>query len=602
MAKEEICSIIKLPEKLGDFEKGTVAQVGPICLKALEEHYKDLEYMDHTKYIYDAKPLDLEYFLQNSGEFKEAFKSKPLKDKPISEMQWEILDLRSTKQTKKISEYLVKHFLAKNKVYTIRDDKKAEVWIYQEGVYISEGRTYIMEFVREVLEGDYKADVNKEVTEKIMVDTFINPDKFFAYDTDVHLIPVQNGLLNLNTRELLDFDDTKVFFNKLPMIYDVNAKCPNIIKFLNDVCRDKSDVATLQEFTSTCLERRNKYDRMVMIIGGGRNGKTKFAELKKRFLGTVNCAGMQPSSFENPDSFNTHTLHGKLVNMYMDISKTAFKNTSLLKSLSGGDEITVPRKYKTSLTFSNTAKFIFGANELPHSYDLSNGFWERWFLIDFPYTFAYQNKIDTLSENEKHLYKPRVDDIIEKVCSPAELSGMLNWVLDGRDRLMEKGVFSYMYTPDQVKSMWIRKSDSFAAFFMDYMEIDYDEKVTKSEVRRAYVDYCKEHKLKVHTDKHISKVMTEEGAITTRVRFGELDENLWEGACFRKPFRKASEDLKGFYKFKKPTSKEEIKAYIEKNEDATKQDLFMKFGKKTINSLLLKGYIMESRANKVILC
>lgn len=587
--------VFELKEDLGEFVSGSVISVGSLAKPEILKHYKNIEVLDEVSFIAKnkkAQPLDLKYFIEKSSEFKFKFYNDERANKTPKEMATEILQMIVDKEDKRISEYIVEHFLARNKVYTVRDDNTAEIWIYQEGIYISEGKTYIQQFVRLLLGTYFKMPICKEVVDKVMIDSYINPDLFFSFDNHLNLIPVLNGLLDMNTLKLQEFDPNKIFFNKLPIVFDKSADCPQIKEFFEDICRDKSDIETLQQFLGTCLERESKYERMLMCIGGGRNGKSKFADLVKKFLGSYNCAGMQPSSLENPDNFNTYMLHGKLANMYMDIARTSLKNTSLLKSLSGGDPITVPRKYKSPLTFKNTANFIFGANELPYSYDITSGFWERWLLIDFPYTFMYEDRIEKLDQADKWKHKVRIDNITDKICTPAELSGLLNWVISGLHQLRADGKFSYKYTPEQVKSMWIRKSDSFSAYFMDFMEVDYDKKVLKSDLRKYYSEYCKNHNLKIMSDMHINKIMGENGISGVREQLDGKSDMYWVGATFKSRYKQEA-NLNGIVTFKKPTQIEEVKNYIQTNKNATKQDVIMCFGERMIKNMFEKGDLIE---------
>ena len=46
--------------------------------------------------------------------------------------------------------------------------------------------------------------------------------------------------------------------------------------------------------------------------------------------------------------------------------------------------------------FENYAKVIFACNELPKVYDLSDGFWSRWMLFEFPYKFVKESEYNQL--------------------------------------------------------------------------------------------------------------------------------------------------------------------------------------------------------------
>ena len=50
--------------------------------------------------------------------------------------------------------------------------------------------------------------MSHEVISKIEADTFIDPDEFFKNNYK-DLVPVENGILNVLTRELNDFNPTK---------------------------------------------------------------------------------------------------------------------------------------------------------------------------------------------------------------------------------------------------------------------------------------------------------------------------------------------------------------------------------------------------------
>ena len=117
--------------------------------------------------------------------------------------------------TELLCEYLEKH----EHIYTTRDDIKAEVWIYREGIYVPNGKTYIKEFCREILGEAYTPHLANEVINKIETDNYIDAKEFFNSES-VEEIPVQNGVLNIITSELKVFTPKKIFFNKLPIKYD----------------------------------------------------------------------------------------------------------------------------------------------------------------------------------------------------------------------------------------------------------------------------------------------------------------------------------------------------------------------------------------------
>jgi len=128
----------------------------------------------------------------------------------------------------------------------------------------------------------------------------------------------------------------------------------------------------------------------------------------------------------------------------------------------------VQKKYLRDLSFEVNAKLIFAANELPRVYDTTDGFWTKWVLLQFPYKFVTQKEYDSTEDKSK--LKIIDTDIIEKISTPEELSGLLNLALDSLDRILQQKDFSYSKGTKEVREMWIRQSDSFSAFCMDCLE------------------------------------------------------------------------------------------------------------------------------------
>ena len=217
-----------------------------------------------------------------------------------------------------------------------------------------------------------------------------------------------------------------------------------------------------------------------------------------------------------------------MANLSADLSKTDLKETGMIKSLIGRDLITAKRKYLRDLNFVNHAKMIFSANELPKIYDTTDGFWTKWVLIEFPYKFVTQKVYDKdVKEEEKHVHKIMNPDIMKKLTTEEELSGLLNLALDGLDRLIKNKDFSYSKNTKEVKDLWIRKSDSFTAFCYDHLEEEATSEITKNELRRLYHIYRKKHKVPGCSDKAIK--------ITLENMFGVYDyqnkewDRVWKG-------------------------------------------------------------------------
>lgn len=422
------------------------------------------------------------------------------------------------------TEVLVKYIKNKIKLYSTKDDNKSEMWVYKNGIYIPQGKSEIKEILRDVLEEQFSVFVYNMVLNKIQADTFIDQDIFFSISYP-NEIPVENGILNIITKELSNFTPDKVFFTRIPIIYNPKATCPKITQFLKDVLAKEDDEKIFYELGGFGLLKEYKYEKAFMFVGNGRNGKDKSLELLKRLVGVENCCSIPLNSLTS-ESFIISELFGKLFNLAGDLDNKDLKDTSMFKACTGRSLLGGQRKFLNNINFVNYAKFVFACNDLPMVYDTSKGFWDRWVLMNFPYTFVTKEEFD--KAKDKTLLKIKDEDIIDKITTPEEMSGFLNLCLIGLDRLIKNKRFSTTQGSDEVKSMWIRKSNSFVAFCDEYIEGNYNGKISKKELRKKYSEYCKTHKVNGKSDVVIKIVLQElYGVVDEKIQIAELGHQEW---------------------------------------------------------------------------
>jgi P4 family phage/plasmid primase-like protien len=430
------------------------------------------------------------------------------------------------KKFNEASELLVEYVKKNSYIYSTKDDVRSEMWVYKDGIYVPQGKSELKIILRDVLDNWYSTFFYNMVLNKIETDTFIEQEAFFG-QTHIDEIPVLNGILNLKTRELKPFNPEKIFFNKLQVEYDPRAECPQINKFLSEILAKEDDIDIFYELGGFCLWKEYKFEKAFMFVGNGRNGKDKSLELIKRLIGIENCCSVPLASIL-PDSFIISEFHNKMANLAGEINNQDLKDTSMFKALTGRSLQSAPRKFLKPVTFVNHAKFIFACNELPMVYDNSKGFWDRWVLLEFPYTFV--PKFELEQATDKTGLKLRDEGIIEKITTPQEMSGLLNQFLSGLDRIMDNKGFSVTTGSDEVKKVWIRKSNSVMAFCLANVEESYETFISKKDFRRRYSEYCREHKVLPRSDFVIKRTLEElygssEG---NREVIGKWDK-VWEG-------------------------------------------------------------------------
>lgn len=463
------------------------------------------------------------YFEDESGEVEQ-----------VKNAKGRFLELWFDKKYALATEVLVETMLHHHKIYTVRSDDRPEMYIYKEGIYIPEGRTEIEESLRNVLGEQYSQQIVNQVLTKIRADTYIDAELFFK-DSDVFKIPVMNGILDLKEIKLDSFSSDQIYFSKLPVHYIPEMMGEKIEDFLKDILANEDDLTVFYELAGFGLIKDYTYEKAFMFVGNGRNGKTKAIELLKRLVGIQNCSNVSLSSIKHDSPF-VSSMFGKLFNLAGDVSSNDLKETGMFKQLTGRDPISANRKYKNVLSFTNYAKFVFACNELPRVYDHSDGFWERWVLLEFPYYFAEKNIFDATPEDKRTNWKIKNPNIIEEITLATEMSGFLNKAIAGLHRLLINKKFSYSKGTAEVKDKWVRKADSFQAFCMDMIEEDFQSSISKKMIRSEYNKYCKLHNVRGTGDKSIKATLQdmygamEESKILTGVG---SQEYCWTGIKFK---------------------------------------------------------------------
>jgi len=422
----------------------------------------------------------------------------------------------ASQNKEKMSELICSEFLKNNKVYTIRHDKINEMWIYKNGIYVNNGKTYIIEYTRAILKEFYTTHRCNQIIAKIEADTYIDQEDFFINE-DINKIPVQNGILDLFTRKLEPFDSKYKFFNKLGAVYNPDAKAESFEKFQSDIHQTENDVKLNQEFYGYCLYRDYKFEKALMKVGNGRNGKGKDIECLKRLLSPENCVNISLQKLST-DKFCVADLHNKMANLGSDLSGSTLNDTEMFKQLTGHDMVSADRKFLNKIHFQNYAKMIFATNNLPEvPNDKSVGFKDRWVFLEYKNTYKLADEYNryTPEQIETDNIKLADTNIIDKLTTIEEMSGILNWALDGLDRLFKNKCFTKSSTTEYMENYWQRKSSSADAFIMDELEIKYDDEffISSQVMKQIYHSYCQKYKIKPEKWKKFQDKIDEFGGI-----------------------------------------------------------------------------------------
>lgn len=298
---------------------------------------------------------------------------------------------------------------------------------YKDGYYHilkSESLEAIM--LRE-MDTDGLADYRKKsaIADKLMClrsldSVAINPEQAEPND---NIINVKNGLLNIETGELSPHTPDYVSLSQIDVEYAGDSIAPRFMEFLHEISEGDDDQARLlQELAGYCLTRDISFHKAFILYGSGRNGKGVFSRLLSRIVGKEFVSAVTLRDLN--DRFGVYDLYGKKLNLIDEVSSGYFESDTI-KRLISGELTTAKIKYKDSLQFYPTTKFLFSVNELPRINDQSPGFYQRFVIIPFRASFAGKE-----------------DTNLEKNIARTEMPGILNWAIEGLKRLRVQGKFT----------------------------------------------------------------------------------------------------------------------------------------------------------------
>jgi len=317
----------------------------------------------------------------------------------------------------------------------------------------------------------------------IIPQTYLDREKF---NNNLEYTCLENGVLNLVTGEMLPHSPDYKFTFRIPVEYDPEARCDKIHQFLSEITDEPEDIKTLLQIIGYSLYRGYPTAKVFVLLGSGRNGKSVFINMVKRFLGLENVRGLSMQQLEH-DDYAKGFLYGKHANMNPDISNKRILTSGVIKKLTGGDTIDSNVKYGDYMMFKNFAKLIFAANDLPTSDDSTYAWLARWIFIKFPH--RYDGEPCPICY-ETHPVNKNLED---ELCEPGEMSGLLNAVIVALKNLQaDNWDFTLSEKVRRMEKDYAILSDPVKGFIVDCIIENAESKILKGDVYDKYRVFCKE--------------------------------------------------------------------------------------------------------------
>ena len=256
-------------------------------------------------------------------------------------------------------------------------------------------------------------------------------DKNLPVKKNVNLIAFDNGIYDINTKQLLDFSPNYHITNLIPHNYQPGSYDSTVDDVFNRLsCDDKDIRAVIEEAIGFCFYRKNELSQTTFIfVGDKANGKSTLLAMIKRLLGYENYAALDMEELD--ERFSTIQLANKLANIGDDLSNNFLqgKTVSTFKKVASGNTLKGEFKGKDIVYFEPYCKQFYSTNDLARMKDPTGAILRRLLIIPMNAYFSKDNSD----------YDPY---IIDKLTSENAMEYLINISLEGLQRVLANNGFT----------------------------------------------------------------------------------------------------------------------------------------------------------------
>jgi len=309
-------------------------------------------------------------------------------------------------------------------------------------------------------------------------------------DSDPLLLNVQSHLLSLSAEGLalppLPHDPGKRITKLAPVVYDPAATCERWMMFLSEIFgADEALIAFMRRLAGYCLFGGNPEQVIAFLWGTGANGKSTFLETISELLGdyaatTTSETVLAREGGSNNQVFALARLKGARLVTMSETEEGQRLAESLVKVMTGGEKIAARFSHGNFFEFVPEFIPVVVTNHMPELRNVDEAMRRRVLLIPFRMTIAVEDRDPFLKRTLRE-----------------ELSGILNWALDGLREYYERVSDGApgLAPPPSVQSAtaeYFSEQDPLGPFAEGVCLFEPQARCTKTEIYKAYMRHCEE--------------------------------------------------------------------------------------------------------------
>lgn len=327
------------------------------------------------------------------------------------------------------------------------------------------------------------------------------------------IVAFANGAYNIVAGKMIPNSPSNYLLNAHSYKVDPDKyACPETEKRLTAMMADAMPV--FEEFVGYMFyQSYAPFQEFMWISGNGGEGKSELIREIKAIIGVENVSAVKPAALaDSGRRFETSNLYGKEANIMADVGNDYLKSTDILKSLTGGDSISAEFKGIQNFVFTNYAKLLFSANEMPAFSDHTSGFADRVLVVPL---------INGDTRKHREWWNQFDQKTIEAERPQFAMKCMRMFAA-----ALERGSFTKSPSVEKASQAWLDSNDHFKEFLDENAEIDTtaNQGEASTVVTAEYKRFCQNNNyLDKTTTQAITKRLDKMGVKKMQSRSGWLD-------------------------------------------------------------------------------
>lgn len=319
----------------------------------------------------------------------------------------------------------------------------------------------------------YEKNSPKKIADEVLMELW---NGYYKWQPNNRHFVFANGVLDTETMQLLEHSEQYLTNNIFDVDFDPNAKCPTFQSCLDDAL-GKDEQMILQELCGYTLFPDSRHEKIGVLVGNGRNGKSLILRAISYALGDSRVSHYNLAEMTDTKGLSIAKSMGMIANISYD-SGNVIKvgSEAVFKQYCSGEPLKAKLLYKDHTETTSYPKSIIAVNELPQSADFSDGFYRRFLIIEFPKQIPLE-KVDV--------------NLFDRL--KTEQVGILLWIIEGFKRLKRRGRFSESESTKQAMEEYLDNSNNVKRFLRETGWQKSDKKIRLSSLYSIYKDWAEKN-------------------------------------------------------------------------------------------------------------